>query len=68
MSISPNQKLGNETPNKAIIIIETSVQEYCFVAEMMPAIIPITTVMTILHSASSIVIEGGLILRLTLGD
>ncbi len=40
-NISPNQKFGIETPNKAPIILTLSIAEYCLVADIIPSGIPI---------------------------
>ena len=47
ISISPNQKLGMETPNNAKTIVVLSKAEYCFVAEIIPTGIPIATAIII---------------------
>ncbi len=52
-NISPNQNTGIETPNKANTILILSTAEYCFVAEIIPIGIPITTAMITPNTANT---------------
>ncbi len=67
ISNKPNQKLGRDIPSSATSITPISEKEYGLTAEIIPAINPRTTVMTILKNASSMVIGKRIIISSNTG-
>lgn len=62
MSIVPNQNVGIETPTNAKVVLVTSTHEFCFLAEIIPAMMPIKTATTILATANLTVVGNRVII------